>query len=410
MNIYKFIYKMDTSLLSLADIDPKIINVGGREELSFEIIDVDLSVVNSLRRVMLTNIDSLVFRGFPHKENQINIEINRSKFNNEYLKHRISCVPIFQSDESQFEAMIRQYDVRLHVVNDTNNSRYVTTQDFQLFNKATNKPISSADFKLREIFPPDPISREFIPLCCLMPKISEDDEPEELKLTINFSIGNAKEDSCWNMVTKCCFENKKDDRAIEKFIQKDKVTVEKFFKNDMLAIQKYMTHDYTEEEMNDFKILDSQRIFLNNHYIMYIESTGVFSNQTIIIKACEYLLYKLSELDEFLKSPEVDVVIVNKNKYSMFVDQTNLDPTFMLYIKDDDYTIGKIIEKYLYILFNASIYYISFKKEHPHDSHCIVSFTYKEEVTIENVFLDLRRVVNKLVKTYQIISSNFRKD
>ena len=401
---------METSLLSLADIDPKIINVGGREEISFEIIDVDLSVVNSLRRVMLTNIDSLVFRGFPHKENQINIEINKSKFNNEYLKHRISCVPIYQSDESQFEAMIRQYDVRLHVVNDTNNSRYVTTRDFELFNKSTNKPISSADFKLREIFPPDPISREFIPLCCLMPKISEDDEPEELKLTINFTIGNAKEDSCWNMVTKCCFENKRDDRAIEKFLQKDKVTVEKFFKNDIVAIQKYMTQDFTEEEMNDFKILDSQRIFLDNHYIMYIESTGVFSNQSIIIKACDYLINKLSELDEFLKSSEVDVVIINKNKYSMYVDQTNLDPTFMLYIKDDDYTIGKIIEKYLYILYNKSIYYISFKKEHPHDSHCIVSFTYKEEVDIENVFLDLRRVVNKLVKTYRIISSNFRKD
>uniref|UniRef100_A0A6C0JK71 DNA-directed RNA polymerase RpoA/D/Rpb3-type domain-containing protein n=1 Tax=viral metagenome TaxID=1070528 RepID=A0A6C0JK71_9ZZZZ len=410
MNIYKFIYKMANTVLNLSEMDPKIINVGGREELSFEIIDVDLSVVNSLRRVMLTSIESLVFRGFPHNENQINIEINKSKFNNEYLKHRISCVPIYQSDESQFEAMIRQYEVRLHVINDTTNSRYVTTRDFELFNKATNKQITTADFRLREIFPPDPISREYIPLCCLMPKISDDDEPEELKLTISFSVGIAKEDSCWNMVTKCCFENKRDDRAIEKFIQKDKVTVEKFFKNDVVAIQKYMTHEQTEEELNDFKILDAQRIFLDNHYIMYIESTGVYSNQKIIIKACEYLINKLSELDEFLKTNQVDDVIINKNDYTMFIDQTNHDPTYMLYIKDDDYTIGKIIEKYLYIMFHSTIYYISFKKEHPHDSHCIVSFTYKEEVSSEAVFLDLRRVVNKLIKTYQTISSNFRKD
>ena len=94
----------------------------------------------------------------------------------------------------------------------------------------------------------------------------------------------------------------------------------------------------------------------------------------------------------------------------MYIDKTNLQPTYMLYIQDDDYTIVKIIEKYLYIMFHKTIYYISFKKEHPHDSHCIVSFTYKEEVSNESVFLDLSRVVNKLIKTYTTISSNFRKE
>ena len=401
---------MDTSLLNLSDVEPKIINIGGQNELSFEIFDVELSVVNAIRRVILTNIKTLVFRGFPHKDNLINIEINKSKFNNEYLKHRISCVPIFQPDDSLFEAMINQYEVRLHVINDTNNSLYVTTKDFELYNKSTNKIVLSADFNIRELFPADPISRNFIPICCLMPKISEDDEPEELKLTIDFSVGTAKEDACWNMVSKCCFENKKDDATIEKFIQKDKITVEKFFKNDMLSIHKYMSQEMTESELKDFKILDAQRIFIPNHYIMYIESTGVFSNQTIVIKACEYLDFKLNELDTFLKIPHIDTDTIDKNNYAMQIDQTNTDPTFVLYIKDDDYTIGKMIEKYLYIMFNKSIYYVSFKKEHPHDLHCIVSFTYKNVVTVENVFSDLRHVVNKLMKTIRIISSNFRKE
>ena len=35
--------------------------------------NTDVSIVNALRRVITTNIPTLVFRGFPYKDNQINI-------------------------------------------------------------------------------------------------------------------------------------------------------------------------------------------------------------------------------------------------------------------------------------------------------------------------------------------------
>ena len=191
-------------------MDPKVVSIGTNNgELNFELVDTELSIVNSLRRVIITNIDSLVFRGFPHKENLIKISKNNSKFNNEYLKHRIQCIPIHYDDESNFDAMIKQYDVRLNVSNDTTNIRYVTTHDFVIYNKVTGQPVTSAsNINVRTMFPPDKLSNHYIPICCLMPKIAEGDEVEELTLIIDFSIGNSKEDSCWNMVSKCCYENK----------------------------------------------------------------------------------------------------------------------------------------------------------------------------------------------------------
>ena len=117
-------------------MDSKVVSIGSVDgELNFEMADTDLSIVNSLRRVMITHIPSLVFRGFPHKSNLINIIKNNSKFNNEYLKHRIQCIPIHYSIESNFEAMVNKYDVRINVMNDTNNMRYVTTNDFIIYNK-----------------------------------------------------------------------------------------------------------------------------------------------------------------------------------------------------------------------------------------------------------------------------------
>ena len=147
-------------------------NVNKGETLTFKLLNVDVAVVNSIRRVILTEIPALVFRGFPHYSNRINIKKNNTKFNNEYLKHRISCVPIHVPDEKDFEKFKNNYEIRVSVVNGENKTLYVTTEDFKLFNKDTDKEIVD-----EHLFKPDPISNSYIPICCLMPRISDTDEP-----------------------------------------------------------------------------------------------------------------------------------------------------------------------------------------------------------------------------------------
>ena len=389
-------------------MDSKVVSIGSVDgELNFELADTDLSIVNSLRRVMITHIPSLVFRGFPHKSNLINIIKNNSKFNNEYLKHRIQCIPIHYSIESNFEAMVNKYEVRLNVMNDTNNMRYVTTNDFIIYNKLTEQPITTGEIKVKDIFPPDPISGYYIPICCLMPKISEGDEIEELNLTINFSIGIPKEDNCWNMVTKCCFENKRDEAAVEKYLKKDKDVVEKYHKYDPVAIDTYMKSTLTAEEETDFRILDAQRFYVPNHYIMKVESVGVYTNEYIVKRGCQYLISRLNEMITYLKDAVIEDGFYNQPTFCIYMDTTTLNPTYCFYIQNDDYTIGKIVEKYLYNMYRADIYYVSFKKEHPHDTHCLVSFTYNSEISNEGVIDNLRNVTTELIRIYESISSKF---
>jgi len=240
-----------------------------------------------------------------------------------------------------------------------------------------------------------------------MPKIAEGDEVEELTLIIDFSIGNSKEDSCWNMVSKCCYENKRDTQAIEKYLKKDKDVVAKFYRNDPVAIDTYMKSTMSPEEETDFRILDAQRIYVDNSYIMKVESVGVFTNEAIVKKACDYLLFRLGEFMDFLKDAVIEKV-VTKEKFCLYADTTTIKPTFCLYIQNDDYTIGKIIEKYLYAMFKAQIFYVSFKKEHPHDTHCLVSFAYNDDVTSETIIDNLRIVAGELMRVYEIISSKFQ--
>ena len=367
-----------------------ISNINKGQVLTFKLLNVDVSIVNSIRRVILTEIPNLVFRGFPHYSNKINIKKNNTKFNNEYLKHRISCVPIHVSDEAEFENYKNNYEIRVSVINSENKTLYVTTKDFKLFNKDTDKEIKEIKGKPVQIFIPDQLSNDYIPICCLMPRISDTDEPEELTMTIQFDIGIAKEDACWNVVSKCMYVNIQDDDKIEKEVKR-------------LQLK--------EEDEKDFRLLDAQRIFIDNHYLISVETVGVFQNEDIVIKSCQYIKYRLTELTAFLNNEgRLSEPSFVKDKYGLFEETTiaSADPMYYLRIENDDFTIGKLVEKYLYYMFGDKIYYVSFKKEHPHDTHCLIHFAYKTKVEVGKIIQDLTSVTEELIRIYDKIEKSFR--
>jgi DNA-directed RNA polymerase subunit L len=388
----------------------KVINYGTKgDEITVEFIDTELSVVNSLRRVALSNIPALVFRGFPHKENLINISKNTSKFNNEYLKHRVQQVPIYYSNEADFETFMNKYEIRLNMANETNNIMYVTTEHFNIYDKTTGNIVNNGALKSKQLFPPDIITGEYILLAVLSPKITEDDIVEELQMAISFSVGTAKEDSCWNMVTKCCFENKRDETRLTKFLKKDPEVVAAYYKNDAVSIDKYLKGTMTESELVDFKILEGQRFYVPNNYILKLETVGVYTCDTIIKKACAYVINRMIEFEKFIAQMTIEEYKINTGPdFALFKDKTNTSTVYNLYIPNDDYTIGKIVETYLYKMCRGEMFYVSFKKEHPHDKHCYILFSFIDnEITTENIMVNFKKVSSELIKTYQYISSNF---
>jgi DNA-directed RNA polymerase subunit L len=394
----------------MAVSDVKIMNVVNAEELSFEIADADVCIINAMRRVLLSEVPSLVFRGFPHKDNKINIIKNNSKFNNEYIKHRIQCIPIFMSDPSQFELITTQYQLRLNVANNTNNLIYVTSDQFVLYKKGSDKPLPDSDKQIRKMFPADPISGGNIPICCLRPRIADIDDVEEIQMILDFSIGISKEDACWNVVTKCCFENKKDDDRFARILKKEPKAVEAHFKTQA-EIDNYMRIEMSPEEIRDFEIIESQRVFIPNHFIMYVQSVGIYSNEYLISFAANYMIRRLDEFNSFLSTASIKNVCFNSDNYCLSRDTTTLKKVITLYVKQDDYTMGKIIEKYLYYMTKKEVFYVSFKKEHPHDTHSLVLFCYKNpDTTDEDVIGDLRKVTMELTRIYKVILSepNFR--
>jgi len=345
------------------------------DQLMVEFKNVDVSVVNALRRTILTEIYSLVIRGFPHKENLIKIKKNTTKFNNEYIKHRLSCIPINLNERTKFKALTKQVYLSIHYKNYSENKYTLSTDDFKVIERRTDKII-----KL-------PIFKTSIPICYIYPKVSSTDPPEEFEATIDLSRGTAKDDSCWNMVSKCTYYNVEDEEAVKAKLE-----------------------EVPEEDKRDFELLNAQRYYIKNRFNFIVETIHVYTNENIMIYACEYILEQLKTLTKDTQELHIplktykDVIIEMHGYINITKNVIGNDTMYILRLAKDDYTIGKLIEKYVYFKYKTTFKYISFKKEHPHDLHSIIQLVFYDYTTESDQVL-----IEILNESYKRIKDDFNK-
>jgi len=217
------------------------------DELKFTLSDVNVSIANAIRRIILTDIPIVVFRVSPNDKNKCTIYDNTCGLNNEIVKHRLSCIPIHIKDVTEFP--LKNYIMELNVQNNSDTSIYVTTKDFVVKDKITDKPLPQD--KIREIFPPNDLTGDFIDFVKLKPKPSEELPGKIINLVCEFDIGTAKEDGAYNVVSTCSYGNTIDEAVQEAELQKLK--------------QKWKDAGKKESEIEfeaaNWKLLEGKRIF-----------------------------------------------------------------------------------------------------------------------------------------------------
>jgi DNA-directed RNA polymerase alpha subunit len=102
--------------------------------LTFTLSGVNVSLANAVRRTILSDIPTVVFRTSPYEENKAVFLTNTSRLNNEILKQRLSCVPIHITD---LEMPLQNYILEVNVENFTDTVQFVTTEDFKVKNLTT---------------------------------------------------------------------------------------------------------------------------------------------------------------------------------------------------------------------------------------------------------------------------------
>ena len=362
-------------------------------ELFFRISNIHVSFVNALRRTLMTDIPTAVFKTFPHDENDCRIRTNTSQFNNELIKQRLSCIPIHLTD---LTLPVHNYVVKVKHKNEGPALEYVTTEHFKIWNEALEKYVP--DEKTRLIFPANKKLKTYIDFLRLRPAYlntsNKTSNGEEIDLECRMSIHTAKTNAMFNVASLITYSN-------------TLVSKEEMNRNfEKYEIEAKKNETYTDQEADtlrqDWFALNAKRHFVSNSFDFRLASLGVYQNSELIILACDIISSKLAKmLNGDSAAPT----------YSLEVNDVFARNCFDLVLFNEDYTIGKILE---HIIFNTfvqdddTISYVSFIKEHPHDVNSKVRFVYKDDGMEHSVVIEKMNGVFQMgIDTMKKIKAQF---
>jgi len=367
--------------------EPKLSNVEETNDvLKFTLSNTNISIANGIRRVLLSEVPSVVFKTTPYKENRVDIKVNKSRLNNELIKQRVSCIPIHITNVYDFP--YQNYVVELDVINDTNANIYATTGDFKVKNTETNNYLESDEVK--KLFPPDPITGDYINILRLRPRLTDTSEREQIKFEATLKIATAGEDSTFNVVSTCAYGN-----------TLDPVKIKDAWAEKELALKaKSATSEEIEFAKKDWMLLDAKRIFKSDSYDFVIETVGIYTNFELMDSATGILIQKLYTTLESLKNePEL---------ISDAVD--TLENSYIIVLQNEDYTVGKIIE---YMLFSKyfqetkELNYVGFLKKHPHDKDSFIKIGAKNILSKDEIISMVEDCVNMSIELIIVIKKYF---
>ena len=351
--------------------------------LHFTLSGVNVSIANAIRRTILSDIEVVVFKTSPHSENLANFITNTSRINNEILKQRLSCIPIYLKKEEIDN--IDDYLLEVNVENLTDDSIiYVTTKDFVI--KRGEEVLDSNEiFKAWQS--PDQ-EMHYIEFARLRPKISDSIPGEKLHFTCKLSYGTSKENAMYNCVSACSYGYSVDKKMQDKILDDKRREWEKAGLN-------------ISNETKNWLLLEGQRVVLENSFDFIIQSIGVFTNTEIVNKACENIIMRLEK-----------VLLSIHSSDSLIIEAENtMSNSYDIILENEDYTIGKVIEYMMYIMYfenDKKLSFCAFKKYHPHNTDSLIRIAYYEPTSKENIKEHISNCIEEAEDIFTNIQTNFR--
>jgi DNA-directed RNA polymerase II subunit RPB3 len=364
---------------------PKLANLNEADGvLSFTLSDVNVSVANSLRRIIMSEIPAVVIHTFPDEENELNITINTTRLTNEQIKQRVGEIPIYIKDQS---IDLADYQIELDVANTSDNIIYATTEHLKIKKLSSDKYLDDAE--LRKVFPADKMTGGFIPIVRLRPKINSETKGEHIKFTAKMSIRTGKDSGMYVSACKIAYG----------FTPDKLCQVEEWTKTEKELV-KTLKPEEVELEKQNWMASQGKRIILNDSFDFVVESVGVYDNVELVKKACDILNSKLAAV----------VASVDSSELKIQEAKTTMQHCFDILYNGEDYTLSNVIDSVLYSDYyhaNNKLSYIATKKLHPHNDYIVMRLAVKHDAAIrEDQYVGIARnyIKEACVKAMQIVN------
>ena len=281
---------------------------------SFEINNIDLAIINGIRRVILTDIPipGIIGEKLENDDPSVDILINNGALHNEIIIHRIGLIPICLKEEEIDDYKDNSIHIELNVKNTTNKTLDVRTSDITATREtATRNTTNITKEELATIFPANKISGDHILITRLR-------TGEHLHFKAKVVKRTGRDNASFNPVSLSNFSYIQDPKEADK-------------KTNILDKERsYYKNKYGDAVRFKF---DIESI---NHNI---------GPKYLVSKSLDIIMNKLELLRRELNNEPAAATAATKVKIQQFQD---IAGTYEFIIEDEDDTLGNIIQSYIH--------------------------------------------------------------
>ena len=369
--------------------------------LSFEINDVDASVVNALRRSIWSNVKNVAFyfdvRNM--KDSDITVLKNTSPIHNEFLSQRISMCPIHftkdeieQHDKLKYKFVLKKKNTTSHIVD-------VTTDDFTIIDTTTGETMP--DSFVKRVLPRDSFTNDPIPITILKPNLTHPQNGGEVDIECYASIGTKEKHTCYSAVSNAVHWNVVDKTKADKAFEKI------FNRKDASGSRMYKQSDRTTMR-KEFDTLDVQRYFYTNvhgepsRFGFSIESECAITPDEMITIAFDYMLRCLTDIEEDVQGTKSN----QENMVSIAQDKTT--GMTAVSIEGHSHTIGNLLQSLMYNTYlrdtvdeKHKLVYIGYNCPHPLHKQVVLKIKFKndhDENDVKEFMIVAMKTIYELIK------------
>lgn len=298
------------------------------QRYEFDIVDIDLAIVNGIRRTILTNIPNLGFQG--EDDPTITIHKNTTPLHNEFMSHRISLIPIHFSEEEVDNFQEDEYIFECALKNNSSAMLSLTTR--HITGKRNDQPLTEKE--LQRLFPLHPITNNPVLITRLR-------QGEELSFTAKVIKSTAGNHAAFSPVSLCTLYYTPVENSQKTGLEKER--------------------DYQKNNYGD-----------PSHIRFLLETECALTPQYLVTKAIEILLQKVDNLYSQLPNVKasdnpntLELTIINENDTLGNILQSLL---FNKYVREKH----KILNKY-------TVPFVGYVAPHPLEKVVTLKMTLQNE-------------------------------
>lgn len=333
-------------------------NVDDESTMTFQIKDTDVAYVNTLRRMILTGVESLAFNAKMSDTGtttDVKIITNTTPMTNEMLADRIGLIPITVPSDAWEKD---EFEFRLSMENNTNTSMPVKAEHIEVFRMGrAEEGFVKYGPGNKEFFRPDPITGDTCLLAVLKAK-QPNQAAQKIEFTARASIGTGQDHIRWSPVSQCSYAYT---------IDTDAARQQQFFQRWLENTKKMSLESLNDEPgkkemmIREFQTMEVQRCYkINekgeaNSFDFIIENIGTLPISTIVERALINIEKKCAKYAGELPN---DVRVVPADARMKGFD---------FYFPEEDHTLGNLFQAYMEgnMMNTGEVSYAGYKVPHP---------------------------------------------